>query len=154
MLKLADYDIVFQEVPGEVTLALNLSLCPNGCSGCHSPQLAGDIGTELTAAVLEDLMAKYGQAITCVCLMGGDNDPRAVEATLSYLKATTPHKTAWYSGKEHLPADFPLQLLDYLKTGPYVQSCGPLNSPTTNQRFYRIDADGKQEDITACFQRQ
>ena len=39
MLKYAGYDIVFQEIPDEVTLALNLSGCPNGCPGCHSPHL-------------------------------------------------------------------------------------------------------------------
>ena len=44
MLKYAGYDIVFQEIPDEVTLALNLSGCPNGCPGCHSPHLQRDEG--------------------------------------------------------------------------------------------------------------
>lgn len=37
MLKYAGYDIVFQEIPDEVTLALNLSGCPNGCPGATVP---------------------------------------------------------------------------------------------------------------------
>ena len=36
MLKYVNHDIVFQEFPDEVTLAINLSCCPNGCTGCHS----------------------------------------------------------------------------------------------------------------------
>ena len=48
MLKYVNYDIVFQEFPDEVTLAINLSLCPNGCPGCHSAYLKEDIGEELT----------------------------------------------------------------------------------------------------------
>ena len=38
------FDVVFQEIPGEVTLALNLSGCPNRCAGCHSPHLWEEVG--------------------------------------------------------------------------------------------------------------
>ena len=57
MLKYAGYDIVFQEIPDEVTLALNLSGCPNGCPGCHSPHLQRDEGKALTPGALERLPA-------------------------------------------------------------------------------------------------
>ena len=29
-------EVVFREFPDEVTLALNISGCPNHCPGCHS----------------------------------------------------------------------------------------------------------------------
>ena len=48
MLKYTDYDIVFQEIPDEVTLAINLSNCPNRCKGCHSPYLQQNVGEALT----------------------------------------------------------------------------------------------------------
>ena len=48
MLRYADYDIVFQEIPDEVTLAINLSNCPNHCKGCHSAYLMEDVGEPLT----------------------------------------------------------------------------------------------------------
>ena len=48
MLKYVNHDIVFQEFPDEVPLAINLSLCPNGCPGCHSAYLQGNVGDELT----------------------------------------------------------------------------------------------------------
>ena len=55
-LKVASFDIVFQEIPGEVTLALNLSGCPCHCPGCHSQHLWEDIGEELNAELLDGLL--------------------------------------------------------------------------------------------------
>ena len=48
MLKYTNTDIVFQEIPDEVTLAVNLSGCPCHCPGCHSQYLWGDEGEPLT----------------------------------------------------------------------------------------------------------
>ena len=86
MLKYLTYDIVFQEFPDEVTLAVNLSLCPNKCPGCHSSILMGDIGELLDAKVLIALAEKYRGEITCVALMGGDNDPEMVQSVLLEVK--------------------------------------------------------------------
>jgi anaerobic ribonucleoside-triphosphate reductase activating protein len=72
MLRLASFDVVFQEIPGEVTLALNLSGCPNRCAGCHSPHLWEEVGEPLDDNLLNSLLSGYGNAITCVCFMGGD----------------------------------------------------------------------------------
>ena len=55
MLKYYNYDIVFQEVPDEVTLAVNLSNCPNHCPGCHSPHLCKDIGNRLDEETISNL---------------------------------------------------------------------------------------------------
>ena len=49
MLKYYNYDIVFQEIPDEVTLAVNLTNCPHRCIGCHSPHLRHNIGEPLPA---------------------------------------------------------------------------------------------------------
>lgn len=75
MLRYTDYDIVFREIPDETTLAVNLAGCPNRCPGCHSPQLQEPIGEPLTEEVVERLLARYGAAVTCFCLMGGDAEP-------------------------------------------------------------------------------
>ena len=48
MLKYTTHDIVFQEFPDEVTLAVNLSRCPNACPGCHSAALQGDFDAKTT----------------------------------------------------------------------------------------------------------
>ena len=57
MLRLASFDVVFQEIPGEVTLALNLSGCPNRCAGCHSPHLWEEVGEPLDDNLLNSLLS-------------------------------------------------------------------------------------------------
>lgn len=159
MLKYVNHDIVFQEFPDEVTLAINLSRCPNGCPGCHSAYLQGDVGEELTEARLFGLLDDYAGEVTCIGFMGGDNDPAAVmrlcEAVREYAAATlsVPLKTGWYSGRAELPAGFRPSAFDYVKLGPYVAERGPLGSRTTNQRLFHVQPDGRLEDITARFWR-
>lgn len=147
MLKYTDYDIVFQEVPDETTLAINLSGCPNRCKGCHSPQLMEDIGEELTTGALDAILARYAGAVTCVCFMGGDADAKSVDHLAQHVR-TLGKRVAWYSGRLTLPEGFVADHFDYVKTGPYIESLGPLSSPTTNQRLYRIE-QGALIDITA-----
>ena len=90
MLKYVNHDIVFQEFPDEVTLAVNLSRCPCACPGCHSTYLWGDNGEELTEERWLALVEQYGRTITCAALMGGDNDPSAVLRLLSILRKRIP----------------------------------------------------------------
>jgi len=155
MLRFASYDIVFQEVPDEVTLAINLSNCPNRCKGCHSPYLMEDIGNILDHHALDILLDKYGKAITCVCLMGGDAFPKEVEELVGYIHDTTNKqiKTGWYSGKAVLPKGCSLEHFDYIKLGPYIEHLGGLDSSTTNQRFYRV-SNGMMVDYTIRFQKK
>ncbi len=153
MLKYADYDVVFQELPNEVTLAINISNCPNRCVGCHSAYLMDDVGNPLTEQALDELLQTYGKTITCVCFMGGDREPHAVAELARWVKTQSAFKlkVGWYSGKQTLPEAFDNQWFDYVKLGPYVPELGGLNHKTTNQRLYKITEAGTLEDITACF---
>ena len=164
MLKYANHDIVFQEFPDEVTLAVNLTGCPCHCPGCHSQYLWDDNGEMLDITRLLKLADHYGRNITCVALMGGDAEPQSVISLLAQLRQERPFlRTGWYSGRPQLPECFakaaetaqdktgdPL-LPDYVKTGPYIESLGPLSAPTTNQRLYRYHRDGRVEDLTPTF---
>lgn len=157
MLKYTTHDIVFQEFPDEVTLAVNLSFCPNACPGCHSAALQGDIGEELTEERLLALADSYEGSITCVALMGGDNDPQEVLRLLAAVRKRSGGslRTGWYSGRTRVPETQQMvAALSYLKLGPYVAKLGPLNSPDTNQRFYRVEPDGKLTDLTHRFRRE
>ncbi len=151
MLRLADYDIVFQEVPNETTLALNISECPHHCPGCHSPQLWESLGEELTLPVLDNLLATYPY-VTCVAIMGGDKD---LDSVLKFAQSIRlrKKKVAWYTGMAVLPVEWPIYSFDFIKIGPYIAELGGLKSPSTNQRFYRIE-DGKMENCTSLFQRK
>ena len=154
-MKVASFDIVFQEIPGEVTLALKLSTCPCHCPGCHSPHLAEDIGELLTEELLSGLIDRYGAMITCVAFMGGDADPEEVARWAKWIKSRKPKveslKTAWYSGRNAFPEDE--QAFDYVKLGPYIEALGGLKSEKTNQRLYKRVGE-KWEDITAVFWRK
>lgn len=150
MLRFADYDIVFQEVPDETTLALNISGCPHRCVGCHSPQLWTDIGMPLTNEAVNALLDTYPY-VTCVGLMGGDGDLKAVLEIAHHIR-TTGRKVAWYTGMRALPDGWPIGDFDYIKIGPYVDTLGGLKSKNTNQRFYRVE-NGQLLDNTYRFQR-
>ena len=152
MLKYYNSDVVFQEIPDEVTLAVNLTGCPCHCPGCHSPQLWKDIGDPLDEAALRAMYEEYAGEVTCIALMGGDADPAAVEGLCVFIKRELGLKSAWYSGRSEIPAGDHLAIFDYIKTGPYVEALGGLRSPNTNQRLYRVDG-GRLEDITFRFWR-
>ena len=150
MLKYVDTKIVFQEIPDEITLAINISNCPCHCEGCHSPYLVEDIGEPLDLQHLTNLIDN-NRGITCVCIMGGDANPSEVDDIAQDIKEYYPElKVGWYSGRQELSKDIELGNFDYIKLGPYKEEFGPLNSRTTNQRFYKVN--GKElVDITSKF---
>ena len=150
MLKYVDTKIVFQEIPDEITLAINISGCPCNCKGCHSSYLAEDIGEPLDLQHLTNLIDS-NKGISCVCIMGGDANPSEVDDIAQDIKEYYPElKVGWYSGRQELSKDIELSNFDYIKLGPYIEEFGPLNSKTTNQRFYKVN--GKElVDITSRF---
>lgn len=150
MLKYVDAKVVFAEVPDEVTLAINISNCPCQCKGCHSSYLAQDIGTELTFNEVRKLIRK-NSGISCIAIMGGDAEPDKINTLASFIiNHYNSIKVAWYSGRQELNNNIDLCNFDYIKLGPYKEEFGPLNSRTTNQRFYKVN--GKElVDITSKF---
>ena len=150
MLKYVDTKVTFSEIPDEITLCINISNCPCKCPGCHSPYLAEDIGERLRYDNLISLIHK-NKGITCVAFMGGDADPLSVNVYASIIKEQFPNlKVAWYSGRQELSKEINLNNFNFIKLGPYIEDLGPLNSKTTNQRFYKIE-EGKLIDITNLF---
>jgi len=155
MLKYVNTGVVFQEIPDEVTLAINISNCPCHCPGCHSRYLWDDIGMPLDTDAIDAFIERYGDDITCLLFMGGDADPVGVNQLAQYIHETYPQfKVAWYSGRLRVSPAVNKADFDYLKIGPYIKHLGPLKSPTTNQRLYRLRDDGSFEDITYRFWRQ
>lgn len=152
MIKFYNFDIVFQEIPDETTLAVNLTNCPNHCKGCHSPHLWADVGTPLDEESMEALLAPYKNAVTCFCFMGGDAEPASVNRLALFLREHHPGlKTGWYSGRSEIAPEIELKNFDYIKVGPYVKEAGSLKSPNTNQRLYKILPSGSKEDISSRF---
>lgn len=63
-------------------------------------------------------------------------------------------KIGWYSGRATLAEEIELKNFNYVKLGPYIEECGPLNNPNTNQRLYKViveDGEYKLTNITYKF---
>lgn len=152
MLKYLNTQVTFAEVPDEITLCINITGCKNGCKNCHSSYLAQDIGTELTFNEVRKLIKK-NSGISCIALMGGDAEPDKINTLASFIiNHCGSIKVAWYSGRQELNNNIDLCNFDYIKLGPYKEEFGPLNSRTTNQRFYKVN--GKElVDITNKFRK-
>ena len=151
-LKYLGYSVVFQEVPDEVSLAINVSGCPHKCEGCHS-QYLWEYKGEYLLDNINDLLSLYDGMITCVCFMGGDQNPHDLINCFKRVKARG-LKICLYSGEENLQTLIHkniAQNCDYVKTGRYDHKLGGLNSSKTNQRFWK-NKDGHFEDDTRKFQ--
>lgn len=154
MVKYVDAMVVFEEIPDEIALAINISNCPCHCKGCHSKYLWDDIGDELTFDALDEMIEK-NDGITCVCFMGGDSCPSHVNELAKHVKKVHPSlKVGWYSGRDELSKDIDVKNFDYIKIGHYDEAFGPLNKETTNQILYRIGYGGAMINITSRFWRK
>lgn len=137
MLKYANAQVVFQEFPGETTLAINITGCIHQCPGCHSPHLWKDEGTPLTVETLSGLIEPYKDSITCVGFMGGDQDVNTLHMLVGVMHFTYPSlKFGWYSGNNFW-SDEMMEPFDYVKFGSYKKDLGGLDSPTTNQMMFK-----------------
>ena len=137
MLKYVNTMVTFSEVPDEVSLCIEISNCPCHCINCHSPYLAEDIGEKLTLDKIYKLIDN-NEGITCICFMGGDSSPKEIDMFARCIKDLYDIKVAWYSGRQELSKDINLKWFNFIKLGPYIEELGPLNSKTTNQRFYKV----------------
>lgn len=154
-LKYLGYSVVFQEVPNEVTLAINISGCPHKCEGCHSKYLWEYEGSYILDD-LEQLIRKYDGLITCVCFMGGDQNFNELTQCFKIIKSYG-LKTCLYSGLDSMPQHMTLDLFDYIKLGHYDSNLGGLNQATTNQIFLKLSTNKHGTttvtDLTHLFQK-
>ena len=139
--------VVFEEIPNEVTLAINISNCPCHCKGCHSKFLWEDVGTELTLEELDRLIDK-NDGITTVCFMGGDAAPEVIDALAEYTHEIRNLKVGWYSGMDDFYKGINFNWFDYIKLGHYDEEAGPLNKPTTNQKLFKLRHEKVEEGVT------
>lgn len=138
-------DIVLEEIPDKVALAVEITNCQGSCPACHSPFLKQDIGEELDFQSVDKLVSDNFGA-NCFLFLGEGSDPQALVRIAEYIKTTYPKlELALYSGRAQVEDEL-FELFDYVKIGAYVEALGPLNSPSTNQRLYY-----HRKDITSRF---
>lgn len=150
MVKYYNTMVVFEEIPNEITLAINITNCPCKCVGCHSQYLWEDVGEELTFETLNKLIEK-DKGITCICFMGGDGDVDYINSLGEYMRKNFKDlRVAWYSGRDEMSEKIVSKNFDYIKIGHYDMELGPLNNKTTNQILYKVE-NGELNNITELF---
>jgi anaerobic ribonucleoside-triphosphate reductase activating protein len=140
-------DVVFQEVPGEISLSFSVAGCQLGCKGCHSAELWYlEGGWELTPNLYLEALEQYEGLATCVLFLGGEWEP---ELLVQFLKIARDRglKTCLYTGEDEISQDI-FEQLTYLKTGRWVQELGGLIASTSNQLFINCETG---ENLTHLF---
>lgn len=139
--------VVFQEVPDQVSLAFTVSGCPLRCKGCHSQDTWPlQSGSPLSNIQFAHYLNQYLGLITCVLFFGGEWAP---DQLIDKLKIARQQglNTCLYSGFDHVPKRI-TKHLNFLKTGPWRGDRGGLDAPNTNQKFINVSTG---EDLTYRF---
>jgi anaerobic ribonucleoside-triphosphate reductase activating protein len=132
-----DFQVVFQEVPGEISLCFSISGCNIQCDGCHSPFLWKEAnGTLLSKEMYLDKLNQYKNLATCVLFMGGEWYEEELIVMLQNAKDLG-YKTCLYTGEDSITKKIKTQLT-YLKTGKWEHALGGLENKKTNQKFIEI----------------
>lgn len=138
-MRIFNYDIVFQEVPDEMSLCITVCGCPLKCDGCHSPHTWGNSGQPFSIDDFKALLNKYKDYISNVVFMGGEWEQDTLITMLQISKAEN-LKTCLYTGLDDIDESIKKELT-YLKTGRFIKELGGLNSKNTNQVFKNLVTD-------------
>ena len=132
-----DFQVVLQEVPGEISLCFSICGCQLRCKGCHSSHLWKENNGKILRIhnYLETLNTYSGYA-TCVLFMGGEWHSKELIEMLKIAKHKN-YKTCLYTGETYVSKEISEELT-FLKTGKWKQELGGLESQTTNQVFKDI----------------
>ena len=132
-----NFQVVLQEVPGEISLCFSISGCSKHCEGCHSPFLWKEgSGTLFSQEDYTSLLDQYSKLATCILFMGGEWHKEEL-ITMLQLAKNKDYKTCLYTGEESISEDI-LNQLTWIKTGKWKQSLGGLESNETNQKFIEV----------------
>ena len=152
MLRYLEVALSHREIPGEASLCIYISGCPNRCPDCHYPELQeADVGDPL-GKYFANILDLYRSQATCVCFMGegaaGEHELSELQHLSEFAKVEG-FKTGLYSGRDVVLENW-MYGFDYVKLGSYQKHLGALDQPTTNQRIYKRTAQGFA-DITSVF---
>lgn len=131
--------IVLEDIPGYLTLAISISGCPVSCKGCHSAfTWDNNYGNKLTPETLYELIQKH-KHIDCVLFYGGEWNITELIPFLLQVRENN-LKVALYSGYDYIIPEL-IEHLDFYKIGPWIPELGNISTPGTNQKLYEIIDD-------------
>ena len=138
-MRYSSKQIVFQEIPNEISIAFHITGCPLRCLGCHSSiQRNSELGNDLNEDIFRAEIEKNIDYVSCVLFLGGEWDESQLCKLLDISKAKYLN-TALYTGLEFDEVSSEIKnRLTYLKYGPFVSSLGPLSSSSTNQKLINL----------------
>lgn len=111
----------------------------------------GDVFQPLLVSVVDDLMGRYEDSVGAILFRGGERSPMELDGIAKYIHAAYPVvKVIWRSDNRGFSLWQHPENYDYVHFGKYMKRFGPLELPTTNQRYYRI-VDGIAHNITPRF---
>ena len=139
MLRYYTEEVVWTEIPGEVTISYAIAGCPLRCEGCSWQIAPPGEPKPLEESHYLHTLSKYQGLASCVLFLGGEWEEESLLSLLQ-LARERDYKTGLYTGLSKISETLKAQL-DYLKTGAYVPRLGGLDSPDTNQRLIRL-SDG------------
>jgi len=154
MLKYTEIALSHREVPGEISLCIYISGCPNKCADCHYPELQLTDYGDLLHLYFSDIVDLYFRQTTCVCFLGegkSSAEERGELAEYACYAKSKGLKTCLYSGRD-VEIEPWMNVFDIIKLGSYQPALGTLDCRTTNQRMYRKESEsGIFTDITNLF---
>lgn len=138
MLKFYNKQVVFQEVPNEISVSFSIAGCPHNCPGCSwKTAVQSLIEHKLTDEYYCGVLNQYRGLASCVLFYGGEWDEDLIHKLR--LAQDMGYKTCLYTGLNYEKVNPEIiKHLDYIKVGPYVAALGGLSSPTTNQKLINL----------------
>lgn len=139
MLKFYSKQVVFQEVPNEISISFSIAGCPLKCPGCSwKTAVSSMLEKQLTDEYYYKALEEYKNLASCVLFYGGEWDKQDLIHKLRIAKSMN-YKTCLYTGLTFEKVDKEIiDNLDYIKVGPYIAALGGLDSPKTNQKLINL----------------
>ena len=139
MLKFYSKQVVFQEVPNEISISFSIAGCPLKCPGCSwKTAVSSMLERQLTDEYYYKALEEYKNLASCVLFYGGEWDKQDLIHKLQIAKSMN-YKTCLYTGLTFEKVDKEIiDNLDYIKVGPYIAALGGLDSPKTNQKLINL----------------
>lgn len=137
-MKFFDTDIVFKEIPDEISLCFSMFGCPHKCVNCHWNTIDKANLYDLNITIAQNIADKYKNKVSCILFLGGEWDIEFIDVVKIFKN--NGFKVALYTGLDFDYVDVELiKILDYIKVGRYIDDLGGLESPITNQVLYKLD---------------
>lgn len=138
-MKISSIETTFLDYPKHTAMIVFMTGCVHNCRNCHNPQLQDPkFGSDIT---LDEIVVEYKKRPLCKAIVFSGGDPLfQKESLIEYCKELSKiAKIGVYTGYSvsAVPEEL-LKYISFLKTEPYIEELGGLESPKTNQKCWDV----------------